>query len=199
MIFDQFPTENMFASSNLFPANTIETKEMADTFDKLNTGEAVPRKYLAHYINATPGEDTATWVRLGEDLEEFKDEFSATVDKKKNILGKEKIKITDYEVTGSVDPYYAYVGDALYDWLESIARNRLTLDKCKTQVLTVYCWKTSGETTGTYAADQEDVVVEVKSMGGDVNGVSIPFDIHHTGEITTGTFATATKTFTAAK
>ena len=172
---------------------------MADTLEKLAAGEAVPRKYLAHYINADPSGETPKWVRLGEDLEEFKDEFSATVDKKKNILGKEKIKITDYEVTGSVDPYYAYVGDALYDWLENIARNRLTLDKCKTQVLTVYCWKTSSDTTGTYAADQEDVVVEIKSMGGDVNGVSIPFDIHHTGEITTGTFATDTKTFTAAK
>ena len=171
---------------------------MADTFDKLNSGEAVPRKYYATYINATPGTaDSQTWVRLGEDLEEFKDEFSATVDKKKNILGREKIKVTDYEVTGSVDPYYAYVGDTLYDWLENIARKRLTLDKCKTQVLTVYCWKTSGTTDGTYEADEEDVVVEVKSMGGDVNGVSIPFDIHRTGDITTGTFAVATKTFTA--
>lgn len=167
---------------------------MADTLEKLTAGEAVPRKYLAHYINATPGEETPKWVRLGEDLEEYKEEFSANVDKKKNILGKEKIKITDYEVSGSVDPYYAYMGDELYEWLENIARKRLTLDKCKTQVLTVYCWK---EAAGGYVADNEEAIIEVSSMGGDTAGVSIPFNVHKTGDITTGVFNASTKTFTA--
>jgi len=167
---------------------------MADTLEKLAAGEAVPRKYLAHYINADPSGETPKWVRLGEDLEEYKEEFSANVDKKKNILGKEKIRITDYEVSGSVDPYYAYVGDELYAWLENIARKRLTLDKCKTQVLTVYCWK---GTSGAYEADQEDAIIEVTSMGGDTAGVSIPFNVHKTGDITSGTFNETSKTFTA--
>lgn len=167
---------------------------MADTLEKLTAGEAVPRKYLAHYINAAPDSESPKWVRLGEDLEEYKEEFSANVDKKKNILGEEKIKITGYEVSGSVEPYYAYVGDELYEWLENIARKRLTLDKCKTQVLTVYCWK--GE-SGAYEADEEDAIVEVTSMGGDTAGVSIPFNVHKTGDITSGKFNETTKTFTA--
>lgn len=161
--------------------------------EKLTTGQAVPRKYLAHFINATPDAVTPTWVRLGEDLEEYSDEISAEVSTTKNILGNTKIKITDYEVTGSVEPYYAYVGDTLYDWLENIARKRLVLDACKTQVCTVYLWK---DATSGYVADKEEVVVEVKSMGGDTNGVSIPFDVHKTNEITEGAFDLEKKTFT---
>lgn len=162
--------------------------------DKLNDGVAVPRKYLAHFINATPSGTTPSWVRLGEDLEEFKDEYSASVDKKKNILGETKIKVKDYDVSGSVDPYYATVGEPLYTWLENIARKRLVLDDCKTQMLTVYLWQGA---TGAYVADEEEVVVELKSFGGDTAGVSIPFDIHHTNKITTGKYDEVGKKFTA--
>ena len=31
----------------------------------------IERKYLAHYLNATPGAEAATYERLGSDLEEF--------------------------------------------------------------------------------------------------------------------------------
>jgi len=162
--------------------------------DVLKAGAAIPRKYLAHFINATPDAETASWVRLGDDLEEYKDEYSADVDKKKNILGETKVKVKDYEVSGSVDPYYAVMGEPLFAWLENIARKRLVLDACKTQILTVRLWDGA---TGTYVADEEEVVVEIKSVGGDTSGVAIPFDIHHTNKITTGKYNETTKTFTA--
>lgn len=161
--------------------------------DLVKDGQQVERKYLAHYINATPDTAEPTWVRLGEDLEEYSDEISANVETVENILGETKIKVTNYEVTGSVDPYYAVKGEALYEWLENIVRNRLTLDACNTQRLTVYLWK---GTTDAYECDKEDVVIEVKSLGGDTNGVSIPFDVHATNKITTGTFNATTKKFT---
>lgn len=163
---------------------------MAET---VKDGQQVDRKYLAHYLNATPDASQPTWVRLGEDLEDYTDEISANVETLENILGETKIKVTSYEVTGSVEPYYAYKGEVLYEWLENIARNRLTLDACKTERLTVYLWK---GTADAYECDKEEVIIEVKSMGGDTNGVSIPFDVHGTNKITTGTFATSTKTFT---
>lgn len=164
--------------------------------DKLTTGQAVPRKYLAHYINATPSSDTPTWTRLGEDLEEYSVEYSADVETVKNILGETKTRVKDYEVSASADPYYASVGDELYSFLENIARKRLTLDACKTQVLTVYLWQ--GE-SGAYVADEEEAIVEITSLGGDTNGVNIPFTVHMTGKITAGTFNETTKVFTETK
>ena len=55
----------------------------------------IERKYMAHYLNATFAADdgTASYVRLGKDLEEYSPELSANVEKKTNILGNE----TDYE------------------------------------------------------------------------------------------------------
>lgn len=165
-------------------------------FKELKAGQDIPREYLMHLINATPGEETPTWVLLGEDLEELKMELSATVNKTKNILNHTKIRLVDYEATDSVDPYYAVKGDKLYDLLENIVRNRLTLDECKTQVLTVYVYKGA---TDPYEADMESCVIEPKSFGGDTNGISIPFDIHREGDVTKGTYNTSTKTFTKAE
>lgn len=51
----------------------------------------IERKYMAHYLNATFAADdgTASYVRLGKDLEEYSPELSANVEKKTNILGNE--------------------------------------------------------------------------------------------------------------
>ncbi len=35
------------------------------------TNGAIAREFLAHYINATPKEATAKYVRIGKDLEEY--------------------------------------------------------------------------------------------------------------------------------
>lgn len=161
---------------------------------ELKDNQDIPREYLATLINATPSADTPTWVLLGEDLEELKMDISANVETKKNILGKTKIKVTNYEVTDSVDPYYAKKGEVLYSFLENIVRNRLVLDECATQILTVYLWK---GTTDAYEADMENCVIEVKSSGGDTTGLSIPFDVHRTNEITAGTYNLTKNEFTA--
>ena len=46
----------------------------------------IERKYMAHYLNATFAADdgTASYVRLGKDLEEYSPELSANVEKKTN-------------------------------------------------------------------------------------------------------------------
>ena len=50
----------------------------------------IERKYLAHYLNtALPGEEVH-YERLGKDLEEFRAELSAQVERKINILGESR-------------------------------------------------------------------------------------------------------------
>lgn len=153
----------------------------------------IERKFLAHFINAAvTGE--AVYTRLGKDLEEYSAELSAEVEKKKNILGETSVMVTSYEKSGSVEPYYAEKGDALFERLQGIIDNGSVLDDCNTDVVEVKLWET--ETAGAYPATREKAVIEVASYGGDNTGYQIPFNIHYTGEKETGKFNLSTKTFT---
>ena len=66
----------------------------------------IERKYMAHYLNATFAADdgTASYVRLGKDLEEYSPELSANVEKKTNILGNETVSIDSYQKQGRGQP-----------------------------------------------------------------------------------------------
>ena len=50
----------------------------------------IARKLVQDFINCTPTESTATYEVLGADLEELSVEFSADIEKKKNILSQIK-------------------------------------------------------------------------------------------------------------
>ena len=155
----------------------------------------IERKYLAHYINAAAiGAEAASYERLGKDLEEFSPELSAQVDTKKNILGETSILISSYEKTGSVEPFYAESGSALFDRLQDIIDNNRVLDELKTDVVEVKLWETAED--GAYPASKEEVYIEVTSYGGDTTGYQIPFTLHYTGNKVKGTFNVNTKAFT---
>ena len=154
----------------------------------------IDRKYLAHYINASK-DGSPEYERLGQDLEEFSPEMSAQVETKKNILGESSILISGYEKTASVEPYYANSGTALFERLQEIIDEGLTLDALKTDVIDVKLW--DKESSGAYPAVKEVAFIEVTSYGGDTTGYQIPFTLHYTGEKTKGTFNVSTKTFNA--
>ena len=158
----------------------------------------IERKYLAHYINAAKvGAEAASYERLGKDLEEFSPELAAQVDTKKNILGETSVLISSYEKTGTVEPYYAEQGSALFERLQDIIDNQLVLDDLKTDVVEVKLWDEAE--AGAYPAIKEEAYIEVTSYGGDTTGYQIPFTLHFTGVRTKGTFNVSTKTFTAAE
>lgn len=155
----------------------------------------IERKYLAHYINAAAIDaETASYERLGKDLEEFSPELSAQVDTKKNILGETSILISGYEKTVGVEPFYAEKGSALFARLQDIIDNGRVLDELRTDVVEVKLWE-AAQGSG-YAAIKEEVYIEVTSYGGDTTGYQIPFTLHYTGNKVKGTFDVSTKTFT---
>ena len=51
----------------------------------------IERKYMAHFLNAAFGSGTASYCRLGNDLEEYYPELSDNVEMKNNILGQTSI------------------------------------------------------------------------------------------------------------
>ena len=86
----------------------------------------IERKFMAHYLNAnfTNDEGTASYVRLGKDLEEYSPELSANVEKKSNILGETSVVIDSYQKQGEVSPYYAEKDDPLFTRLQGHHRRR---------------------------------------------------------------------------
>ena len=148
------------------PAKTVETG-------------TIGREFLVHYINATPKAATTNYVRIGNDLEEYKINLNAEVTKKRNILGENSIKISSYDASSSVDTFYAEKGNALYTFLQDIVDNRKKLDEVKTTAL------------------EEEVYLEVKDYGGKYDGYQIPFDVHYTGKRKKGKFNETTNKFTA--
>ena len=156
----------------------------------------IERKYLAHFINgAKQGVEQPQYERLGKDLEEFSPELSAQVETKKNILGQTSVVISGYQKTGSVEPFYAEEGSALYARLQEILDEDLVLEDLKTDVVEVKLWQ-QGE--GGYSAVREEAYIEVVSYGGDTTGYQIPFKLHFTGNREKGVFDIEKRTFTAA-
>ena len=156
----------------------------------------IERKYMAHFLNAAFGSDTASYCRLGNDLEEYSPELSANVEKKNNILGQTSITIDSYQKQGEVSPYYAEKDDPLFERLQAIIDGDLVLDDLKTDMVEVKLWDADSE--GSYPAVKEEVYLEVVSYGGDTTGYQIPFNVHYTGVKTKGSFDPATKKFTEA-
>lgn len=154
--------------------------------------EKLERKYLAHYIDAAFSSSKPSYVRLGQDLEEYNEELNPDVEVNKNILGEQTVQHNGYEVQSDVDPYYAYKDDPLFEKLASIANERSTGAACQTTKVDVLL-----DSDGTVQwAYKEDVYVIPNSVGGDTSGVQIPFTVYNAGNRVKGTWDMATKTFT---
>ena len=156
----------------------------------------IKRKYMAHYIDSSTTPATPVYGRLGADLEEYTVEMNANVETKSNILNESVTSIDGYEPQASVEPYYAVVGDPLFERLQKIVDERQTLDDLKTSTVEVHLWEEDTVTTGSFVAYKEDAIFEVVSYGGPTDGYQIPFNIHNVGNRVKGLFAVATKEFT---
>lgn len=155
----------------------------------------ITRKELALFIDATPSA-TATYISLGDDIEEQNVDMNSEVESKTNIKGESSINITNGTRTTSIEPYIAEVGSALHDYLQAIIDDQKELDDLTTTIVEVQKWTTP--TLLVYTAIQKEVKVEITSYGGDTVGYQIPFNLHFTGTQTKGTFDLADDTFTAA-
>ena len=152
----------------------------------------IERKYLAHFIDANFGEGTVTNYRLGKDIEEYNIELNGEVEKKKNILGEQSVVHKGYEPQASIDTFYPDYDNELSQKLFEIANDRLTGDKVRTTMVDVIL-KPDGSVVSAY---REDVVIDVKSLGGGTEGVNTPFDVIYAGNRVKGNWDVSTKTFT---
>lgn len=146
----------------------------------------IERKYMAHYIDTSFGATTPTWYRIGDDLEEYSIELNPDTELAKNILGSTRFDFNGYEPSADSDPFYARIGDALFEKLQAIVDDRSTGDQCKTSTLEVHLW--DGDATAGYTTYRQDCYVVPNSYGGDTSGYQIPYTVNYVGERTKGTF-----------
>lgn len=144
----------------------------------------IERKYLAHYIDIDFGGTNPNYVRLGQDLETYAEELNPQVEIRKNILGEQSVTHNGYEVQSSVEPFYCYEGDPLFEQLALIANDRKTGDDCKTTRVEAL-FDATGAVTWAF---REDCVVIPQSVGGDTSGVQIPFQVINCGNRVQGTW-----------
>ena len=160
------------------------------------------RKYLAHYIDAafdtTADHESAEYVRIGKNLEEYSEELNPDVEVTKNILGEQSVQHSGYEVQADVDPfYYESEDDKLSKKLMEIANTRATGDACKTTMVDVLMkpGALDGDPKVVWAY-REDVYVIPNSVGGDTSGIQTPFTVYKAGNRVKGDFDPETKKFT---
>ena len=140
----------------------------------------VERKYLAHFIDASFGNDE--YVRLGKDLEEFSENLNPQVDAKRNILGENSVHVFGYQPQSEVTPYYIDYSDSLSEKLMDIINNRKVGDDLNTTIVDVLLkpGATSDTAPTVQWAYREDCVIVPSSAGGNTNGVQAPFSIYKT-------------------
>ncbi len=158
----------------------------------MTAGTKFKRQFLAHYIDSSFGSGTASYLRLGKDLEEYSIEMNPDVESKTNILGESSTNVKGYQPQASVESFYAYKGDELYEHLAECINSRETGSELETTVVDVLV-ESDGSIVWAY---RENAIVVPNSIGGS-DGVQIPFDIYYNGNRTAGTWDTDTKSFTA--
>ena len=150
----------------------------------------IARKYMAHFLDASFMAATPVLYRLGSDLEEFSVELNPSTEQKQNILGENTFTHSGYEVSASAEPYYAVVGDALFEKLQAIIDGQKTDDSLKTYAYEVHLWE-QGSAEGKFVAYRQECYVVPTSYGGDTTGYQIPFEVHYVGEKVKGDFTPA--------
>ena len=149
--------------------------------------QKMQRKFFQNFVDTSMNGTTASYYRLGKDLEEFNIELNPDVERKKNILGNNTFVHNGYELSADAEPFYAREGDALFAALQNIIDTGAQYEGCATSIIEVHLWEASS-TQGGFKAYKQPCYLVPQSYGGDTSGYQIPFNVNYVGEKVLGTF-----------
>lgn len=90
----------------------------------------------------------------------------------------------------------AVAGDAVFDFIDQLRKDRATLTDAETTIVNVWAYETGGPTA--YPAEQQAVSIQIDEYGGDGGeAAKISYTINFVGDPIPGTFDGGTSTFTA--
>lgn len=144
----------------------------------------VKREAFKLFANVSENSATPEWELQGDKVEDMSIELNPNVETTNDITGVTSTTLDKYEEQTSVEPYRARKESKFFPILYSIVRDRKTLSDVERDFLCVNLFATAGDT---YDAWTQKAVIAVQKYGGDTSGLSLPYNIHWTGERTYGT------------
>lgn len=154
------------------------------------------RSQFMTFLNTTPGEEPATWSRMGKGI------TGQTVNY--NPQTTTETYIDEDSATTNVDSYQpriptpqtVYAGEPCFDFINNLRKKRAIGDDCVTQILMVNAFEAAGE-DGSYSAELNACTIQIDDLGGDGGtSLTVNYTINLNGNPTSGSFDPTTKTFT---
>lgn len=162
--------------------------------------EKIKRSLFAAFMNTTPGEETATWARMGKGI------TSLTVSYNPNVTTEQYIdEDNGYNSVDSYAPsidgsHTCYKGEPVFEYLDGLRKRRALGADVETDILLVYLYDATGADSGkTYSAEKNKACIQFGDFGGDAGGqILLNYTIGMNGdpEIGTVTIADGKPTFT---
>lgn len=146
--------------------------------------------------------DESKWAPVGKDNDDLSKDLNPDIDTSKNVLGETTVDFAGYEPSVETDPYYAEEGDLLYEHLNEVAEQELSGDEDVAGYFVEATFTTVDKDAGTMSGTGYKRAAKIipSSVGGDTNGVNIPFTINPYGPMTkvTVTYTKSTRAVTIA-
>ena len=136
----------------------------------------------------------AVWSPIGEDNESLSRTRNNTVTQTKNVLGGTRSTVAKGNQITTVDPFKITADSPLAAELYDIDRLSKQLDDVRRTFMEVSIF--DEREGGKYAAWTQDGCIDLKSWGGQNDGLYAPFDVVWTGNRVYGVYDKALNTFT---
>ena len=148
--------------------------------------------------------DKKEWTLIGKDTDSLTYELNPDVETTKNVLGETIVNHSGYQPELAVDTYYARTEDAIYEKIKKMAMNRKFDEESTAAYLleAILDEEVRDSDTKTLTGEgwMENVVVIPQSVGGELAGLGLPFNVSPNGGRVEGTVSVTERvpTFTPA-
>lgn len=155
----------------------------------------IKRSLFATFLNTTPDEESETWSLMGKGVTEMSIAYNPQVTTEQDVTqDTANSEVTGYQPNMPAEGS-ARKGDAVYEYVNKLRKNRAVFADCETQVLNVDLY--DGDDTDGYAAEKQDVAVQVDTYGGSGGeALTLGFTLNYKGDPVKGKFNPKTATFT---
>jgi len=156
----------------------------------------IKRSEVQTFLNTTPL-STATYSLLGDGVVTGTIAYNPKTTEETYVhQDNASISIDSYAPTLPVEQT-AVSGDAVFEFVDTLRKNRAVLGDAETDIVNVWMYETGGPTA--YPAEKQTVSIAIEDFGGEGGAaVKINFTINFIGDPVSGTFNASTKVFTPA-
>ncbi len=158
------------------------------------TTAKVKRSQIATFLNTTPS-TTPTYGLIGEGVTSGKIDYGPeTSDETYIHQDSGATEVESYKPKMPVEAT-AINGDSVFEFVDSLRKNRAVLDAAHTDIVNVWLYETA--TAGEYPAEKQEVSIQIDDFGGDGGkAAKISYTINYVGDPVKGTFDPALLEFT---